>query len=111
MLGADHPIRDLPPGWNAVLLYTGFDPLLLLELEHPQWGRATWYITSQGHKIGDRAGDLPIDSRDQLRKAVVELFSMDLDPVSIQKANGFWMLSGAARVEIATLSFGHGNEV
>jgi hypothetical protein len=106
MLNADHAIQFLPPGWTGVALYTGLEPFLLLELQHPEWGRATWYFNADGQKIGDHVVDLVAQYHGQLRRAVSALFSGPADPAVTTQSVGFSVLNAVSQRELMALLTG-----
>ena len=56
------------PGWRARALYTGFAPLFLLELEHEDGERATWFLSHRMERAGDGPHQLNPDMRLLLRQ-------------------------------------------
>ncbi len=46
------PIAALHPGWTAPLAFTGFAPLLVVDLSHVDGLRTVWYIDEAGRLLG-----------------------------------------------------------
>ena len=67
------PVRSLLPGWRAILLHAGLRDILLLELEHADGHRVTWFLTPDGRQLADRIEALSADHVDMLRAAAWRL--------------------------------------
>jgi hypothetical protein len=60
-------------GWSARLLFTGFAPLQLLELEHRDGTTATWFLREGGIMLGDRIEELSEEMLQAVRHVGAEL--------------------------------------
>ncbi len=102
--------RGLLPGWRATLLYSGFAPLLLMQLVHEDGARAVWYLCSEGHRLGDRVDGLTPRDRALLSRAaapvlgeMVRALLQDPHPALRPAAQGFAALDEACRLELMGL--------
>jgi hypothetical protein len=53
-----NPVKELLPDWRADLLFTGFAPIYLLELSHVDGQHGTWYLNSEGYRLGGGIAEL-----------------------------------------------------
>jgi hypothetical protein len=68
------PLQTLGAGWSIHALYTGFAPILLLELQSETGDRATWYFDCTPQFIGNTIAGLDPNHRSMLiRKATAVL--------------------------------------
>ncbi len=102
--------RGLLPGWRATLLYSGFAPLLVMQLVHEDGARAVWYLCSEGHRLGDRVDGLTPRDRTLLSRAaapvlgeMVRALLQDPHPVLRPAAQGFLELDEACRLDLMRL--------
>ena len=63
------PIEAFSKGWFPVFVYTGLQCIYLLALEAGDM-RATWLLSPDGRRLGDKVADLTPDQRNLLRQAV-----------------------------------------
>ena len=63
------PIEAFSRGWFPVFVYTGLQCIYLLALEAGDM-RATWLLSPDGRRLGDKLADLVPDQRASLRQAV-----------------------------------------
>ncbi len=64
------PIDGFGSGWEPVLAYDGLDPVYLLAFEAATGARATWIVSMDGRRLGDRLSDLGPADRDALQMSV-----------------------------------------
>jgi hypothetical protein len=64
------PVGGFGGSWMPVFVYTGLDGLYLLAFECDDL-RATWLVSPDGRRLGDKLSDLQPDQRDRLREAVL----------------------------------------
>ena len=102
--------RGLLPGWRATLLYSGFAPLLVMQLVHEGGARAVWYLCSEGHRLGDRVDGLTPRDRTLLSRAaapvlgeMVRALLQDPHPALRPAAQGFLALDEACRLDLMGL--------
>ncbi len=75
------PTAGFLPGWRARALYTGFAPLFLLELEHEDGARATWFLSHRMERAGDSLHQLTPDMRMLLRQRCLLVLGRLVDAV------------------------------
>ncbi len=63
------PIKAFSEGWFPVFVYTGLGCMHLLALASGST-RATWLLSPDGRRLGDKLADLTADQRAMLRRAV-----------------------------------------
>lgn len=97
-------------GWQARFAYSGFAPILILQLYHPKDGFAVWYVSSAGDRLGDRPAGLSERNRDLLRasatpilRRLVERISAQPDPELDDAARGFLALDERCRLDLLEL--------
>ncbi len=102
--------HGLLPGWRATLLYSGFAPLLVLQLVHEGGARAVWYLCSEGHRLGDRVDGLTPRDRTLLSRAaapvlgeMVRALLQDPHPALGPAAQGLLELDEACRLDLMRL--------
>ena len=64
------PVAGFGRDWKPVLHYTGFACMDLLGFEQPDGTQATWIVSQDGRRLGDRLSDLAPDERAALQRAV-----------------------------------------
>ncbi len=102
------PITGFLPGWKARALYTGFAPVFLLELEHGDGERATWFLNHRMERAGDCLHRLAPDLRMLLRRNCLLVLGRltdaalnHCDPVLDPAAAGFLEVCSHTRHQIA----------
>ena len=97
-------------GWQPRLLYTGFAPVLVLQLVHPRHGEVVWYVSGHGERLGDRISSLRDQDRQQLRSAATPILRGLLDslighagPVLSSAMRGYLALDARCRSEVLAL--------
>ena len=61
LMNAGQPVTAFQPGWRARALFTGFAPLLLLELVHDTGEEATWFLDYRMQRVAGTIDQLPPD--------------------------------------------------
>ncbi len=115
LLLGDLPVRAFVPGWRADALFTGFAPLFLLELVHPEAGaRATWFLDHRMQMMGDQPAHLRPDLLAMLRLKALPLLRAMMDqvlervvPALDDRMAGFLRVNLATRTAIAGLCSDH----
>lgn len=59
-------------GWKADFLYSGFSPILLLQLSHLNGDCAAWYIGPDGSRLGGSVDELDANCKNLLRQKILE---------------------------------------
>ncbi|WP_419728676.1 hypothetical protein [Lichenicola sp.] len=89
-------------GWSPRLLFTGFAPLLLLDLVHDDGLEVVWYIDEEGMFLGGQVGHLDAVFRD----AILEYGnarSADQPDWQERDLTGYCLLSNAIMAQISPL--------
>ncbi len=60
-------------GWRAELLFSGFAPVLVLQLAHSDGTRAVWYLGSDGSRLAGHIDELDHGTRQLVRNAAARL--------------------------------------
>ena len=60
-------------GWRAEFLFSGFAPILILQLAHLDGRRAAWYLGSDGSRLAGHIDELNASSRQLVRNAAARL--------------------------------------
>ncbi len=72
------PIEYFAGNWFPVFVYTGLQTMYLLALEADGM-RATWLLSPDGRRLGDKISDLTPDQHELLRRAVASRGSAPVD--------------------------------
>nr|WP_321986024.1 hypothetical protein [uncultured Lichenicoccus sp.] len=64
------PVADFGAGWTPMLAYAGLAFADLLTFERPDGAQATWIVSQDGRRLGDRLSDLEPGERAALRGSV-----------------------------------------
>ena len=65
--------RNYFAGWAADFLYTALAPILVIQLVHTSGQRVVWYVSSDGHRLGDTVAGLSDHHRLLLKDAAATL--------------------------------------
>ncbi len=102
------------PGWRALFLFSGFAPILLMQLAHENGARAVWYLDPEGNRLGDQAAALQPADRALLHRAagpvlsgMVRALLQDPDPEPHPAAQGFLALDEGCRLQLLALCRDH----
>ncbi len=97
-------------GWEADFLYSGFLPILLLQLSHSNGDRAVWYVGPDGSRLGGSVDELDINYKNLLRQKVLETLRpfinsliKDVSPEVQPIARDFMRLNENIRLELSIL--------
>ncbi len=101
----------LPAGWLPLFVYTGFAPILLLELRHPDGRQSTWFLSAAFDRVAyDDPGTLAEPARDALRQAACGVLARMWDQLLAGRdatpdadVAGFLALGSAIRRRLAAL--------
>ena len=115
LLHLDQPVQAFLPGWRADRLFTGFAPLLLLELANPDAGtRATWFLDHRMQMMGDHPHRLPPELAVLLRLKALPLLRALMDqvlervvPALDDRMKAFLQVNQATRLAIGALCLDH----
>ncbi len=115
LLHFDQPVQAFMPGWRADKLFTGFAPLLLLELANPDAGtRATWFLDHRMQMMGDHPHRLPPELTALLRSKALPLLRAMMDqvlervvPALDDRMRAFLRVNQATRAAIGALCLDH----
>ncbi len=98
----DETVRSFLPGWRALLLYTGFAPLFLLELAHEDGRRATWFLDFRMQRIADAV--------DRLGPELIGLLRQQAAPVLQQMMHAILHRCAPGALDAGSLAFLQLNE-
>ncbi len=97
-------------GWRADFVYTGFAPILVIQLVHSGGDRVVWYASCDGDRLGDKVSDLSDHHRTLLRRAAMPILQRLLwvlteavEPRLSDFEHGFLQLGPACRQELLGL--------
>lgn len=100
----------LGEGWRAEFLFSGFSPILVLQLAHTSGTRSVWYVSSDGSRLAGSVNELDSHSRQLLRSVasrVLQFFTRslveDVQPNLRPLERDFLKLDQSIRVEIFEL--------
>lgn len=101
---------DLFDGWRVEFIYSGFAPILILQLAHAIGTRSVWYVSSQGLRLAGNVGELDQRHRHLLQrtsspviKEFIHNIIEDTRPALSEEARGFLNLDDGTKAEIMDL--------
>ena len=65
----------LSEGWRVELLFSGFSPVLILQLAHSGGDRSVWYVGSDGSRLAGSVDELENGDRQLLRHTALSMLS------------------------------------
>ncbi len=101
----------LSDGWRAEFLYSGFAPILIVQLAHLNGEMAVWYVASDGTRIAGELDDLDDCSRNLLRRVAAPVLGNlvrglmeHAEPRLEQAAKDFLWLDHGTKVKLMHLA-------
>ena len=98
-------------GWRVAFLYSGFSPVLVLQLIHSTGDRAVWYLGADGSRRAGAVDELDDDAKMVLKHRVsailgpsFQAFMEDPQPVIEPAVQGFLELDPAAKADLMRLA-------
>ena len=100
----------LGEGWRAEFLFSGFSPILVLQLAHASGVRSVWYVSSDGSRLAGSVNELDDRNRQLLRNTAAKILRAftrslieDIQPNLRPLERDFLKLDRTIRVEIFEL--------
>ncbi len=105
---------NLFDGWRVEFVYSGFAPILILQLAHTIGTRLVWYVSSQGLRLAGNVGELDQRNRHLLQRTATPVIKElarsiieDVRPALSEAARGFFQLDDGTKLEIMDLVGAH----